>query len=57
MCNPLYSSKYLFNMCFNICLVLYVLFRLVISDNNKNNNNLFDLEAFLQVPIHFQINK
>ena len=36
-------------------------FCLVIYDNNNNNkdnnNNFFDLEAFLQVPIHLQINK
>ena len=27
------------------------------DDNNNINNNLIDLEAFLQVPIHLQINK
>ena len=42
------------------CMPFFVLFRLVIIDNNNNdnnNNNFFDLEAFLQVPIHLQINK
>ena len=53
--------------------IFFVSFRLVINDdnnndnnnndnnnnnnNNDNNNNFFDLEAFLQVPIHLQINK
>ena len=26
-------------------------------NNNNNNNKLFDLEAFLQVPIHLQLKK
>ena len=43
-----------------MCNLFFVLFRLVIyddDDNNNNNNNFFDLEAFLQVPIHLQINE
>ena len=39
----------------------FVLFQLVINDDNDNNyynnNNFFDFEAFLQVPIHLQIKK
>ena len=27
------------------------------NNNNINNNSFFDLEAFLQVPIHLQIKK
>ena len=27
------------------------------NNNNNNSNKLFDLEAFLQVPIHLQIKK
>ena len=42
-----------------------MLFRLVINDdilndndiNNTTNNNFFEFEAFLQIPIHLQIKK
>ena len=51
-----------------MCIQFFVLFRLVINgdddDNNNNNNNnnnnrnnFFDRKAFLEVPIHPQINK
>ena len=39
-----------------MCIQFFVLFRLD-SNDDGDDDNFFVLEAFLQVPIHFQVNK